>query len=282
MNSQSTRRLISLAAALLLLVLLHLVRPATSSYWLETVFDWLHVPVFACVAIGLFHAFGDWRSNVNKSLLAFSTCILLAVLSEAAQIPTSRDASWADIISNVTGAAIGLLAIPTVTDRIHVKILGRMGALILLVISALPVITVTLTYIERDKLFPVIYNEVWPRQTEFMSQEAMTIDFRNVHPDWRGYRSLALDIEVFTTEAFNLTVRVHDRPHLHGRQPYSDRFNRQLSLESGRSIIEIPLADVEAGPAQRSMDLSKIDGLVLFSEEDERRHNVRLHRIWLR
>ncbi len=281
MSSEHVRRYLSLTAAILLLAALHLFRPETSKLWLETLFDWLHVPVFALVAIGLFHALGHWRPNVNKAILAFFACVVLAVLSEAAQIPTRRDASWEDIISNIIGAAIGLLAIPTSSRRLRLKIVSRTVAVMLFAVSCLPLFHVASTYAERDRVFPVIYNGFWPTHEAFMSQRGMAIHFRNVYPDWRDYEELAIDIEVRSMEPFQLTVRVHDEDHLRGSQPHSDRYNRYFVLDPGRTVIGIPLGEIAQGPADRQLDLASIDGLVLFSDQDPRDHTVRLHRIWL-
>ena len=281
MGSDSIRRYMSLAVTLLLLVALHLAAPATPVLWLKTLFDWLHVPVFALVAIGLFHAFGTWRANANRAFLAFAAAGVLAVISEAAQIPTARDASYSDIFSNITGAAIGLLSIPTVTNRTHVKIIGRTLALALLLVTCLPLIRISADYIERNRAFPVIYDGVWPSREEFMSQRGMAIDFRNLFPDWRGYRYLMVDVEVKSTSDFSLTIRVHDKQHLHGPQLTEDRFNRKFVLPPGRSTIKIPVEDIESGPLGRPLDLARVDGLVVFSGEDIDAHRVQLNRIWL-
>ena len=281
MAKESTRRYLSATVVFVPLVALHLFRPGTSSYWLETFFEWLHVPVFAVVAIGLFHALGGWRANVNKAILAFAAALVFAVLSEAAQIPTSRDASWSDIFSNAMGAAIGLLAIPTMTNRVRLKVVSRSLAVILLIISCLPLIQASAAYVERDRVFPDIYNDAWPTRSEFISLRGMAIDFGNLYPDWSDYSTLTIEIEVESAQAFPLIVRVHDKEHLKGSQPHSDRFNRQFTLQPGSNVLEIPLAEIASGPTTRQLDLSRIDGLVLFSNEDQNEHKVRLHRVWL-
>ncbi len=281
MDADSIRRYISLAMAGALLVTLHLFRPTTSMYWLETFFDWLHVPVFALVAIGVFHAFGSWRSNVNKAVLAFLATIALGLASEAAQIPTSRDASWSDILSNTLGAAIGLLAIPTASKRTGVKIFGRIAAVAILVVSCKPLIEVARAYAERDRVFPVILNGTWPTDPQFMSRRGMAIDFRNLYPDWREFKTLFLEIEVRSEADFPMVIRVHDKEHLKGSQPTDDRFNRDFLLEPGLSVIEIALSDIELAPAHRRLDLSRIDGLVVFSTADPDQHRVQLRKIWL-
>jgi hypothetical protein len=263
------------------LVVLHLYRPKVSNFWLETFFEWLHVPVFVLVAIGVFHALGSWRSDFNKAILAFAAALVLAVLSEAAQIPTSRNASWSDIFSDAMGAAIGLLAIPTVTDRARLKIISRTFAIILLVISCIPLIQVTAAYVERNSVFPVIYDGDWPTRSEFMTFREMAIDFRNLYPDWRNYSTLSIEMEVLSDLPFQLTVRVHDKDHLRGSQPRSDRFSRQYNLNPGPNVVDISLAEIESAPAKRQLDLSRIDGLVLFSNLDKNEHTVQLHRILL-
>ena len=281
MTREHSRRDVSLLAVFLPLVVLHLYRPKASNFWLETFFEWLHVPVFVIVALGLFHALGSWRSNFNKAILAFVAALVLAVLSEAAQIPTSRNASWSDIISNAVGAAIGLLAIPTVTGRTKLKFISRTIAIILIVISAIPLIPVSAAYVERNRVFPVIYHGDWPTRGEFMTLRGMAIDFRNLYPNWRDYSTLSIDMDVLSDLPFQLTVRVHDKEHLKGSQPYSDRFNKQFDLYPGRNTIDIPLREIESGPTKRLMDLSRVDGLVLFSNQDEEEHTVRLNRVWL-
>ena len=140
---------------------------------------------------------------------------------------------------------------------------------------------VSAAYVERNGVFPVIYNSNWPTREEFVTQRGMAIDFRNLYPDWRNYRTLVVDIEVESAEPFPITIRVHDKQHLRGSQPRSDRFVRSFVLDSGRGVIEILLSEIEDGPETRSLDLSRVDGLVLYSAEEPGRHSVRLHQIGL-
>jgi hypothetical protein len=140
---------------------------------------------------------------------------------------------------------------------------------------------VSAAYVERNRVFPVIYDGDWPTRGEFMTLRGMAIDFRNLYPNWRNYSTLSIDMDVLNNLPFQLTVRVHDKAHLKGSQPYSDRFNKQFDLYPGRNTIEIPLREIESGPTKRLMDLSRVDGLVLFSNQDEKEHTVRLNRVWL-
>ncbi len=71
--------------------------------------------------------------------------------------------------------------------------------------------------------------------------------------DWRGYHALRL--RVFTEENQKLTCRIHDVWH---DQRHADRFNRSLVLAPGWNLVEIALAEVEAAPAGRAMDMSRV------------------------
>ncbi|MCG3169199.1 MAG: hypothetical protein CALGDGBN_00712 [Pseudomonadales bacterium] len=71
--------------------------------------------------------------------------------------------------------------------------------------------------------------------------------------DWRGYHALRL--RVFTEENQKLACRIHDVWH---DQRHADRFNRSLVLVPGWNLVEIALAEVEAAPAGRTMDMSRI------------------------
>jgi VanZ family protein len=83
--------------------------------------------------------------------------------------------------------------------------------------------------------------------------------------DWRGHE--ALEFSVFNPGAASLalTCRVHDRLHSAAGQHYSDRFNRRFGIAPGWNDIRIPLEDIRLAPATRPMDLSRIDGLGIFS-----------------
>lgn len=83
--------------------------------------------------------------------------------------------------------------------------------------------------------------------------------------DWRGHDALEFSVFNPGRAPLRLTCRVHDRTHSVTGQHYSDRFNRRFTIAPGWNDIAIPLEDIRRAPLTRSMDLSRIDGLGLFS-----------------
>jgi VanZ family protein len=83
--------------------------------------------------------------------------------------------------------------------------------------------------------------------------------------DWRGYEALEFSVFNPGPAPLALTCRVHDRTHIAAGQHYSDRFNRRFRIAAGWNDIRIPLEDIRLAPATRPMDLSRVDGLGLFS-----------------
>lgn len=84
--------------------------------------------------------------------------------------------------------------------------------------------------------------------------------------DWRGYRHL--QFELFNPERtpLTLTIRLHDALHYSlGKGDFHDRFNHILSINPGWNSVAVDLTDVASAPANRAMDMAKIQGLGLFS-----------------
>ena len=112
---------------------------------------------------------------------------------------------------------------------------------------------------------------------------AFSVKLHDPWSDWRSYETLLLDLEYPSDAALPLTIRVHDEAHLRGDPPHRDRFNRRIELMPGRHEIDISLVDIASAPANRNMDLSRIDGLVLFGSITDAGarfliHGIRLER----
>jgi hypothetical protein len=81
-------------------------------------------------------------------------------------------------------------------------------------------------------------------------------------PDWRGYATFALDVFNPGTEPLALGLRIED---FHHNTQYYDRFNRALSIEPGFQTVRIALDEVERGPRQRRLFMSRMNGFKLFA-----------------
>ena len=98
-------------------------------------------------------------------------------------------------------------------------------------------------------------------------------------PDWRGYRTLVIDVANPDAEPLGLGVRVHDRHHKH---TFNDRFNRHYELAAGeRRTLRISLEDIRRGPKQRLMDMARISDITLFRSGHTGSRHMRIYTLRL-
>jgi hypothetical protein len=64
--------------------------------------------------------------------------------------------------------------------------------------------------------------------------------------------------------AFEMTVRIDDAEYDY-RLDLDDRYNRSFRLSPGENRIEIPLVDIAAGPRHRTLDLGRVQSLLLYA-----------------
>lgn len=306
MSIDTNRRFWPAAAIAVMLAAVFAPRPADAGLWLRTLFEWLHVPIFGLISLALLALMPKSWSTSQAFGLALLGAVLLGVLSEAIQIPMRRDASWEDIIANGLGAAGFLLVAYAVGRKPVVATMSVFGALAVLIGSASPVISVTNAIVHRNSQFPVIYNgdiesertfvsarnvymeTRWTQsltrpytRVESLSGHGFRIEIRNLMADWSDYANLNLDMDVVGEPDMEFTVRIHDKLHRRDDQPHSDRFNQRFTLRQGRNNLSIPLQDVRDAPHGRSMDLTDIEALVIFSNEDYAGRVFKLYEIRL-
>jgi hypothetical protein len=88
------------------------------------------------------------------------------------------------------------------------------------------------------------------------------IGMREPFADWQGYQAFAFDIYNPSDKPLALGLRIED---FHHNDQYYDRFNRALSIEPGFHTVRIPLAEIERGPRERRLFLSRMNGFKLFA-----------------
>ena len=306
MITNSNRRAYSAIAIAILLSAVFAPRPDNAGIWLRSLFEWLHVPVFGLISLAMLLLTPISWPSWQRFGLAFLGSILLGVFTEAAQIPTQRDASWEDIISDAAGAASFLVCAYAVGRKHTVVIISAMSATAIFLWSALPLIATTQAIIYRNSQFPVIFNGDIDSEKTFVSGinlrmetrksetndelytqvqlihgEGSRIEIRDLVSDWSLYAYLSLKIEVAGDQDLPITVRVHDKLHRKGAQPHHDRFNRRLTLSPGMNVVRIPLQNIRSAPRGRMMDMTKIDALIMFSEKSNATHCLNLYEISL-
>lgn len=278
-----------------LLLSLHFFHPLAGGLWHRTFFNSLHVLVFSFIALALFAATNVFTGKgfTHNAIIAGSTAIALGLVSEAAQIPGPRDASIEDIIADASGAIGGLLIALASNSAAFASWKARSGFYLagtaILLAALIPLISVSAAYIERSHEYPVLvsFDSNFARTFVRIQNATLTIVARptasrkvgqvslhdgawpgliihDIWPDWRNYSFLIIHLALAEEEPLDINIRVHDRWHKLGDQPYSDRFNMTLAMQPGQHRLRIPLEKIRSAPQERQMDLSKIDGIVLF------------------
>lgn len=308
--TRSTRNLLAVSIVTAILLVIHFANPTPGGIWLRTAHNSLHVPLFGIIAVCILLITPEhW--DIGKKLAAVACSIIgLGILSEVAQIPTNRDASFSDLIANWSGAA-GFLCIAGVYFR-RVAI-SKVRALFFVFIGVvliswplLPLAKVTLAYVERARILPSLvrfdsyFSTVFfqPQCAELIRHhnqlsDAVSVEltlqdcawpgiaFHDLWPNWEEYAALIIEIENPDTEDLNTIIRVNDRRHKLGAQNFSDRFNKNVKLAPGVHTIRIALADIEVAPETRNMDMAEIDSLIIFASRRETGRHFILHSIRL-
>jgi VanZ family protein len=306
-----------LAPVCILLILVVFAPLPGATIGIRTLHDFAHAPIFGCVALLLLYAMPSLPRlsglpRGSQYLIALTGATALGMLTELAQIPVGRDASWLDVRSDLLGAAAFLALFTVVDARVRsrsIRIFATLVGTALLAFHSLPLASAAFAYERRAAAFPVLadYTKrmdlyfVSPQQATmrhlpmpapwaagpgeetmqvaFASGEWQGLDFREPAPDWRGYKTLALDITNPTDEPLVLGLRVHDIRH---NNDFRDRFNRTLSVPPRtRTILRLPIAEIESAPRTRLLDLRHIAGVIVFRSGSSTAREMDVSKVWL-
>jgi hypothetical protein len=292
--SALARGLLSIVAIVAPLLALLLYTPSAHGLWIDTAYNFMHVPVFCAVAIGTFMLVGSRFRVPARVALTSAVVFILGVISEAAQFPTARDASFGDLGRDMVGGAVGIilcLVFSGDSDQ------GRSTKMILLLVAGLlltptltPLSGVTLAYVERKQQLPILISGDQNHVLKFIRrQDATNVDivpgasghscvlsiarngrgpglaFENLWTDWSAYEGIGIELDNPGSEPLDIVVRSHDLMHLEGIQPHSDRYNAPFTLDAGSNTLKIPMRDIRNAPAGRMMNIQRMNGLGIFS-----------------
>jgi hypothetical protein len=198
---------------------------------------------------------------------------------------------------------VGALALAALFERRAAIGRGARAAALAVTLACLfvyfePIVSMARAYLHRNGQFPVLAN--FASSTELywvvgygvnrdIVRGALEVNFDadkfpglSLHepiPDWRGFKTLVIDVENPEAIPLNLGVRVHDRRH--GRT-YGDRFNRRFELAAiERRVIRIPLDDIRRAPRERLMDMGRISDITLFRSGSAGSRRVRIYTLRL-
>jgi hypothetical protein len=259
------------------------------------------------------------RHSRAAYMRAFAFAVALGIATEIAQIwMPNRSVSAMDVLHDAAGAMLGLVIVALVQSRLRKsrveKSAGSVALLITLGVVAIAVLAwepfnTARAYSQRSRAFPTLapmgsvadaafagarnasvtrspLPPQWRRpgdgdalKLSFEAGSTPAFEISEPASDWRGHRTLSIDITNPGSAPLVLTLRILDRSH---NWEHVDRFNLPLVIAPAtRRIVEVPLSDVEAAPASRRMDMAGIANLMLFSPQPVENREFHVSRIWL-
>lgn len=286
---------LALSGALGLLFLPRIGPPA--GLWWETAWNTLHFLGFVLITIGLERLFSlGVACPHRRRRLAVAGAVMVAVGSELTHDLLGRSSSWGDLLFDAVGIGFGLLllvAVPRAGTRGRWVLAGAgLGIVVVLLTPGWRGMAVAAGH---RAAFPDLANfsqrgtlALWRAQgnaTLALDAEQAALKVRigagnfsgvSLWPaagDWRGHSALNLVIDN-PGEPFWLGIRIDDASP--GSSRYDDRYNGEREIGAGRVTLRFPLAEIEQGPAERTLDLGRIRRLALFTgkEAAERRFTV--------
>lgn len=83
--------------------------------------------------------------------------------------------------------------------------------------------------------------------------------------DWTGYGHFAFSLHNPDPEPLRITVSIRDHEHFRRGGEYPDRFNRGFVLKPGWNDIVIPVEHIARAPRDRTLDMSDLAEVVIFT-----------------
>jgi VanZ family protein len=253
--------------------------------------NFAHLPLFVLVTVLLasiwpVRLFRDGRPRPLPMLRLWLVAVLAGGLVELMQARQGRIPELYDVLSDGAGALIGLLLIFAWTTGRWRVVLSVTTLLVSLFIY--PSVISAWDEVWAYRQFPVIASmEGWFQKDRFRGSRAhlmrikdpenndnhlLQVQFlpglyprfrvRDMPRDWSPYSSFSFTAINPGPESFFLLVRVDDIRH--DNRP-ADRYLLRLTLQPGRHRIQVPLEAVEQAPDTRSMDMTAIHQVILFS-----------------
>lgn len=294
-------RILVMVMALVVLGLMAIIAnyqiPYDTILWVE-IQNTGHTPFFGVIALLILGIStqslgGRIKSRLLHYVIALTVTVLLGLISEYIQIAGPRDADVWDFVRDVAGAVsfLGLYMWWEGSLSRKTRVIAGLIAAGVLLASLAPLAWWTTAHLGRNASFPVIcdFESYWT--TRFISTRearfrvvdspvisasergrAARVTFQPVHfseltvrepyPDWRGNKSLFIDVFSEYDSAVLLHVRVEDFAH---NDDFSDRFNRVFEVHKGLNRISIPLGEIQSAPAGREMEMCSIRAIRIFT-----------------
>ena len=262
-----------------------------------------HIPAFALFSVIALTIARERAGLATGRAIALSAgaLLLLAIATEWEQSRVGRGFSMLDVGSDMTGSLLGL-ALWLLHRRAPwpAIVVTTVPAMALVAGSAAEPWGIAADEIAARRAFPVLADFSSARQlTRFANPDGLRLEQRDgqhlarvplggsdysgfslLHfpRDWSGYEQLHIEVVNPQSEPLHLTCRIHDSRH---NDLYADRYNRGYVLQPGNNVLRVNLAEAAAAPDTRTMDLSRIQGVICFSRQSEGQRLIFLRRLAL-
>ncbi len=277
--------------ALIVLLILFLVPlPGIQGPLWRVLEDAAHVFIFAALAPLLAAWLRSTRLLANRSNLSVNACawglaVAWGLAIEILQSLSGRDASWSDLLADALGAASGLLAQAAWQLRAqqhHKRWLMAAASLATLLIGCWPLGQQLAAQFTAQRALPVLLGDTTAYALHNLEQRSASIDrvaaqwriqFRDEEPwpgitfegwprNWRGYRTLILDLENPDGNPVEIGLVVRDTADTNS---YDNRFNTAFALPPGaQRMIVLPLEEIARTPGGRKLNLGRVCSVSLF------------------
>jgi VanZ family protein len=265
----------------------------------HALWDFGHLFFFAGFVIALHKKIllKGWRAGILLSLFVF----LVGGAIEIIQAQVGRDGNWQDLLRDLVGAWVGLSWVYGGSRKVWC---GRVFAAGLMLPSLSVFVWAAWSQLHLQQQFPLIANfesaielQAWHGDVERTSAlqtsglyslkvHLTTGTYTGVSVDgfynsWQGFTALTFSIYNPEPAPLALTLRVNDLEHELGDNDYNDRFNKKITIEQGWNNISISIAEIEAAPAMRKMNMGSIHSLVLFAKKIAKKQDIYIDNVRL-
>lgn len=258
-----------------------------------------HLALFGLISFAFFSKEKYKSLSVTHKLIITSVfCLIVGTAIEVLQALLSRGFSKEDILNDLIGGYLGLLALTFFNFSLPYKkrILALTSAVLLLVIGLRGMEKHLYDEIIMRQQFPVLADfentlelERWEENlvntfqssrfvktgkhsfaVEFLRGRYPNISLKHFPHDWSDYSHLVFSVYNPTDTNFKYELKIYDRNHSRNGRKFNDRFNKNIVITSGWNTFKTPLSKIKKSPKHRSMDLEKITGFSVFTDKLER------------
>lgn len=279
-------------------ILAHVASTGSMSVLIRSLLNSLHAPGFAAMTVVVVWLFRSGTHARHPYLLATGFCLSLAVIAEASQVVTARDADLADLGTDILGISAGLLATSLYFDdfvgrdkNVWLRRIALALATVLCSAVVFPALDIIYTISAQHSASPRLatFESRWEqrlyagslesgmsivpsphegfgpgRRTALLDIDTPRIAGLELIPfaDWSGFQYFSFTVASATEKSQTATLRVFDSMH---NSEYEDRFNLLFDAPVEPTTIRIPLAEIESAPASRKIDLRHIQAVIFLS-----------------